>query len=222
MPKNTFHNLPPERQRKIIDAAYREFILHDYKSASLSNIIKKLSLAKGSFYRYFGSKKELYFYLLEQSTKERFDTLEKRLHEPGTNLYKLLLVNWQDKIEFERLHPLESAFQYRVFRERFNEELGDMEIRLKREIMDKTKNIIRDRFSDQIRNDIELDLIAYHIIQVQVGMYDYLAIRFGDDLLENIKKEKPIYSLHQTEFEKLIEDFSQLIENGISNKNIQK
>ena len=219
MPTKTFYNLSAERQSEIRQIAYKEFILNDYKSASLSNIIKQLSLAKGSFYRYFGSKKELYLYLLEQSTKERFDTLEKRFQEPGTDLHKLLRVNWQDKIEFERQHPLESAFQYRVFRERFNEELGDMEIRLKREIMEKTRHIIRDRFADQIRSDIELDIIAYHIIQVQVGVYDFLAIHFGDDLLENIRKGKPIYSLHKAEFEKLIENFSKLIEKGISKLN---
>ena len=222
MPKKTFNNLSSERQSEILEVAYREFILNDYQSASLSNIIKKLSLAKGSFYRYFNSKKELYFYLLEKSTRERCDTLDKRLHDPEIDLYQLMIINWQDKIEFERQHPLESAFQYRVFRERYNEDLGDMEIQMKREIMQKIKQIITTRFSEDIRSDMELDLIAYHIIQAQVGMYDYLAIRFGDDLLENIRTGKPLYSLHKTEFEKLIGDFSKLIRNGISNKKIEK
>ena len=164
----------------------------------------------------------MYFYLLEKSTRERFDTLDKRLHDPEIDLYQLMIINWQDKIEFERQHPLESAFQYRVFRERYNEDLGDMEIQMKREIMQKIKQIITTRFSEDIRSDMELDLIAYHIIQAQVGMYDYLAIRFGDDLLENIRTGKPLYSLHKTEFEKLIGDFSKLIRNGISNKKIEK
>jgi TetR/AcrR family transcriptional regulator len=219
MPHQTFHNLKKERQEEILQVAYREFILNDYRSASLSRIIKQLNLAKGSFYRYFSSKKDLYHYLLEQSTRERFDTLDKRLMDPDMDLYRLIRINWQDKIEFEINHPLESAFQYRVFRERYNEDLGDMEIRIKRELLEKIRDLIRQRFLGSIRNDIELDMIIYHIIQVQVGMYDYLAIRFGDDLLENIKNGKPLYLLHKEEFIQLIEEFSELVENGISNKN---
>jgi AcrR family transcriptional regulator len=216
MPKKTFYNLSEERQRQILNVAYEEFILNDYQSASLSRIIKKLYLAKGSFYRYFSSKKELYLYLLEISTKERFETLEKRLQQSGMTLFNLLQVNWQDKIEFEQKHPLESAFQYRVFRERYNSELGDMEIQIKREITEKVKTIIRTSFSHEVRTDIDPDLIAFLIIQVQVGMYDYLAIRFNDDLLQNIREGKPLYSLHRSEFEKLIESFTNLIKNGIS------
>lgn len=221
MPHKTFYNLKTERQLEIEAVAYKEFTLNDYQTASLSRIIKQLNLAKGSFYRYFSSKKELYLYLLERSTEERYDTIEKRIREPGMNLFKLLLINWQDKIEFEKKHPIESAFQYRVFRERYTEELGDMEIQLKREITEKVKLIISDYFPDSVRTDVELDMIAFLIIQVQAGMYEYLAIRYGDDLIENIKEGKPLYSLHKQEFEKLINSFSKLLENGISNKNMK-
>ncbi|MBN1951231.1 MAG: TetR/AcrR family transcriptional regulator [Bacteroidales bacterium] len=219
MAKKTFHNLKPERQQQIRELAYREFILNDYTSASLSRIIKELGLAKGSFYRYFSSKKDLYFYLIESSTSTRFSTIEKRIQEPGMTLTKLLLLNWKDKIEFELDHPLETAFQYRVFRERDNEEIGNLEMMFKRKLFEMTKGIITEWFQDEVRKDIDLDFIALHIIQVQIGMYDYLSIKFDDDLLKNIKEGKPLYSLHKSEFEGMILAFTKLLEGGIISKN---
>lgn len=218
MPNKTYYNLKPDRQRQILEVAYREFILNDYQSASLSRIIKELELAKGSFYRYFSSKKDLYFFLLETSTSQRYDTLETRLVEPGMTLSRLLRINWQDKLEFDREHPLESAFQYRAFRERNNEETGDLEIKFKTELSKKIKYIINNYFPDSVRTDIELEMIVLLIIQTQLAMYDYLAIHFNDDLLKNIKEGRPLFASHKKEFEKVIDSFLKLLEKGISKK----
>ncbi len=216
MPKITYTNLAPERQREILEVAYKEFILNDYKSASLSTIIKQLSLAKGSFYRYFNSKKELYFYLLENATAERFSTLEKRLQDPDMDLYTLLMVNWKDKIEFEKNNPLESAFQYRVFRERSNEELGDLEIQMKKELTEKVAGLIENRFNNSIRENIDPYIIAFIIVQIQVGLFDYFTIRYGDDLLENIRQGKTLYTVHQKDIEHIIQSFITILKNGIA------
>ena len=53
-------NLTEERKKEIIDTCLREFALHDYNEVSLSKIIAELGLAKGSFYRYFETKRDLY------------------------------------------------------------------------------------------------------------------------------------------------------------------
>ena len=76
MPLQTFLNLPEERRKMILDVAFEEFALHEYKVASIGNIIKKLEIAKGSFYRYFENKKALYFYLLDYAGKLRFEMVD--------------------------------------------------------------------------------------------------------------------------------------------------
>jgi AcrR family transcriptional regulator len=217
MPEKTFHNLPEERQREILDVAYKEFTVNDYRSASLSNIIKRLSLAKGSFYRYFSSKKELYFYLLEKSTGQRFEKVEERISDLKLDLYDLLLTNWRDKIEYETTHPIESGFFYRVLRERYNEELGNLEIRLKKEITEKVELLIMQRYPESVRKDIDPFLMAFSIVQFQFALYDYLAIRYKDDLVQNIRQGKSLFTLHEEEIIKLITAFTIIIKSGISN-----
>jgi AcrR family transcriptional regulator len=217
MPQKTFNNLPAERQQEILRVAYREFTLNDYQTASLSRIIKNLGLAKGSFYRYFRSKRELYFFLLERSTRERFEKVEERINDPELDLFELLLINWKDKIEYETSHPVESGFFYRVLRERYNEEVGDLEFRLKHEITLKVERLIRENYTESVRKDIDPFLLAFAIVQFQFALYDYLAIRYNDDLVQNLLQEKSLFTLHEEEVIKLITDFTSIVKNGISN-----
>ena len=65
MPKKTFFNLSEERQNEILNIAYEEFVKNSYKHASLNIIIKNSGVAKGSFYRYFSDKMDLYKYLID-------------------------------------------------------------------------------------------------------------------------------------------------------------
>lgn len=218
MPKQTFLNLTEERQAEILQVAYREFTMNDYQAASLSRVIKTLKLAKGSFYRYFSSKKELYFYLLEVATEKRYRKLNERIKEYSNDLFELLIINWRDKIKFEREHPLESGFIYRMMRERHNNEIGDLDLNNKRMVSEKVKEMIVTQYSAGIRDDIDLDLISFLIVQVQMGFYDYLAIKYDDDLMTNLREGKNIYTLNNESMESIIQSFTSLLKEGISKK----
>jgi len=71
MPKPTFFNLPEEKRQKLIDCALDEFAGRDYDSASISQIVARAGIAKGSLYQYFSDKRELYGYLLELAAAKK-------------------------------------------------------------------------------------------------------------------------------------------------------
>ena len=60
MALKTFDNLPEERRREILERCFSEFAEKGYAGASIAAIISDLGLARGSFYRYFEDKKDLY------------------------------------------------------------------------------------------------------------------------------------------------------------------
>jgi AcrR family transcriptional regulator len=60
-----FNKLSKEKQNKIIDVALREFGENGYSHGSTNEIVKKAGISKGALFNYFGSKKDLYFYLLD-------------------------------------------------------------------------------------------------------------------------------------------------------------
>lgn len=75
MPKSTFFNLPEEKRQKLIDCALDEFAGRDYDSASISQIVARTGIAKGSLYQYFADKRELYIYLLELAAAKKGELL---------------------------------------------------------------------------------------------------------------------------------------------------
>ena len=79
MPNQTFFNLPEEKREAILNIAIDEFANHNYNSASISRLVAKAKIAKGSFYQYFQDKKELYLYLVEIATQQRLSFIKDNL-----------------------------------------------------------------------------------------------------------------------------------------------
>lgn len=94
MPKQTFDNLPPAKRQAIIDLAVAEFAEHPYAVASLSRIVERAGIAKGSIYQYFANKQELYLFTLEYAAERQLAILSAQAPpDPGLGLFELL--RWQ-------------------------------------------------------------------------------------------------------------------------------
>lgn len=70
MAKTTFHHLSVEKQQQILAVCKKEFEHHPIGEAKVSNIVKTLGIARGSFYQYFEDIEECYFTVLEAETTE--------------------------------------------------------------------------------------------------------------------------------------------------------
>ncbi len=75
MPKQTFFNLPDEKREQILQVAIDEFAENDYESASISRVVARAGIAKGSFYQYFADKEDLYAYLLNRLAQAKTEFL---------------------------------------------------------------------------------------------------------------------------------------------------
>lgn len=104
MPKQTFFNLPREKQEKLMDAAKKEFSRVPLHEASISNIVKNAKIPRGSFYQYFENKEDAFFFLLKEHNKvghkQLLSILEKTegdLLESCVQVFQYMLMNFQDK-----------------------------------------------------------------------------------------------------------------------------
>src|SRR3989304_7184655 len=160
MPLQTFKNLSKEKQQAILDAAYEEFALNNYNTASVSTIVKNLGIAKGSFYRYFKNKIDLYSYLVQHAYELRMQQLDKLLIDPSYSFFDILRENFRNKIKFDTEYPLPSIFMYKIM---FESEAEVLEIvdKLKKTVIELTKSlIINYQQSGQINNEIDPGKIA--------------------------------------------------------------
>jgi AcrR family transcriptional regulator len=215
MPLQTFLNLKTDRQKEILDTAFEEFAIHPYTSASVGRIIKKLGIAKGSFYRYFSSKKDLYFFLIKYASDMRLLKVKDLLYSEQKSLFEILVENFLHKLEFDLEYPLQSGFLYNVIREKANNEIGNMEYMIKADLLKTVIEILKKhRQTDPIRSDIDIDLMAFMIIQVQFGIFDYLTLKYKIDFHESIRKRKSAFSIPREEIRKVVEEFSTLLKEG--------
>lgn len=87
---NNFTQLPTEKQNRILNAAYDEFISSGFLSASTNRIIKNAEISKGSLFNYFGSKEALYLFMIKRSNTRLFKQLEPILQDLSPDLIERL------------------------------------------------------------------------------------------------------------------------------------
>jgi AcrR family transcriptional regulator len=186
----------------------------------LSEIIKKLNLAKGSFYRYFSSKKELYAYLIQEATTRRLSNLDKLIQQPKVDFFDIIKLNFIEKVKFDLECPLIGGFLFQVMHEKDNSEVSDIINALYTTIIEQTKQIILlDKFKGQL-SQTDPEMLAFQIFHMQLWMYDYIAYKYKINYQENIKNRQAIINLPRVELLAIIENAVSILKNGIKTEKI--
>ena len=215
MPLKTFENLPMERQKEIIDVCLEEFTLYDYREASLTRIIKKLGLAKGSFYRYFESKKDLYAYLIDYGKRATFELFKKIFEEPLTDILDAWVQFYLACARQDNAYPILGYFGYKISQDKNNPILGDVPLNSKI----KGIEFLRDLFLDQqkqgqLRGGVDADLLIFLLIQIQDGFLDYLRLKYDIDFEKNIIERRPLFPLEESVLKNELEIYFGVLRSG--------
>ncbi|HGL5759457.1 TPA: TetR/AcrR family transcriptional regulator [Enterococcus faecalis] len=104
-----FNNLKPEKQKQIINAAIKEFVRNGFEKASTNEIVKRANISKGSLFNYFNSKKDLYLYLIEYSSKVIVN-LNEEIDLSETDLFKRIERVALQKFYVQQKYP--QAFEF--------------------------------------------------------------------------------------------------------------
>lgn len=113
-----FFALPEEKQRRIVNAAMEVFAKNEYKRASTDDIAARAGISKGLLFHYFGSKKELYFYLYryveqmvaEQVTDEKFAEI--------SDFFEMMAHGAEKKLKLVAESPYLMEFTVRLYSSR--------------------------------------------------------------------------------------------------------
>jgi len=116
MTLDTFLRLKEAKRNMIIHYSLKEFSTKSYQDANTDEIIKHCGISKGSLYHYFGSKKQLYLYLLSHSLGV-FNEAAKANTRVGEDFYDFIFTGLDHKLKLYQTHPLEIAFIIMASRE---------------------------------------------------------------------------------------------------------
>ncbi len=214
MPKETFFNLPEEKRQKIVDIAIEEFAENDYLNASVSNIVSRASIAKGSFYQYFDDKRDLYIYLFELAAQEKARFLQgAKPPDPQMDVFAFLRWLLQMGVHFELSNPGLSKIGYRAF-------FGDTPVA--DDVIETANALSTQFFGDLVRQGIEqgnvdpevdADLAAFVFTAVFTELGGYLFKRLN---IEPTQLESDGLEAFATpEIEKIFNGVIEILERGL-------
>ena len=111
MPKQTFFNLPQEKYDHIMQAAIAAFSQRGYHDTSITCIVTRAGIAKGSFYQYFEDKDDLYLHILNMIAKRKLEVFRREfagsqhltLTEYMRKVAHLQLVEFQEVPELTKI-----------------------------------------------------------------------------------------------------------------------
>ncbi|WP_232005652.1 TetR/AcrR family transcriptional regulator [Pseudodesulfovibrio profundus] len=116
----TFDNLPEEKRDRVLQEATREFADHGYEQASINRMVKRLGIAKGSLFKYFGNKKGLFEYLFGQALAEFKRPLKAIRDTSGKDFFQRIENSFLASAAFIDSHPhLYSIYLKMLFNEHF-------------------------------------------------------------------------------------------------------
>ena len=87
MPKSTFYNLSEDKKQKIEEAIKEEFSKHSANKVSISNIIEKAGIPRGSFYQYFEDKDDALRYIIGNFLNDEKKQIKKLLIEHDGDIF---------------------------------------------------------------------------------------------------------------------------------------
>lgn len=219
MPLQTFYNLKEERKAEILKVSYEEFVFNAYKTASVSNIVKTLKLAKGSFYRYFKNKLDLYTYLVQRAYNLRIKQLGNVLQNTSYDFFNILRENFRNKIIFDASYPLESILLFNLFQEGDSEEVKHLYHKLKSEALNLTKGlIVQFQQKGDLNSFADPEIAAQFIFQTQLGIYEYLNFFKGISFKENIRKGNKVFAISEEEIMEVVDKFLMVIMFGLEKR----
>lgn len=98
-----------------MECAIDEFSRHDYRSASVSSIVARAGIAKGSLYQYFENKSDLYQYLLDLVMQKKAEFMANAISiDQNQDVFETLHLLFSRMAAFEVQFPDLARIGYRA------------------------------------------------------------------------------------------------------------
>lgn len=222
MPKPTFLNLPDAKRDRITELALDEFSTHPYRQASLSRIVARAGIAKGSMYQYFENKLDLYRWLVtDELERRRNEWLENDVPRPESpsrgglfaDIEQLVLT----RVGFMLAHPRLARLAASAMEPTTDEELRELHGALRREQIESLADRIRTaRASGEVRSDLDPRTVA-HLIEALIirGTTNAVLDQLGVDVQQFLTDSDSGTRLDPSHWRELVREALSLIRGGI-------
>lgn len=110
-----FEKLPVEKREKIFQACAEVFAEKGYEGASTNDIIKRAGISKGILFHYFGTKKNLYLFVLDKTLDKAIDKITAGYKVAPPDLFERIIATGMLKLKLALEEPLIYKLIYVTF-----------------------------------------------------------------------------------------------------------
>lgn len=180
MPKETFFNLSEEKREHITNIAIDEFATHNYAEVSISRIVARAGIAKGSFYQYFEDKEDLFGYLLDLAVRKKWELYSLDYPDPQhIGVFRYLMWTARAGVIYQRTYPALFEMSGRALRQNALPK-GFME-RVQQEAQKFYTHLVAiGKEQGDIPEEIDSDLAAFVFGSILTNLGTYIASRVFD------------------------------------------
>jgi len=189
MPKQTFSNLSEEKRKAFTEIALEEFAGHDYNTASVSKIVEKAGIAKGSVYQYFEDKRDLFMYLLDVSNQVMMAFIQQAVPpHPDADFFELLRWQMAMTVKAAQKYPVHARLARRAY---------TAQLPFREEVFEKAKKVRQEHFQAMIaqaqssgRLNAALDpaVVSVMVLGLINDLGPFLQSRLGEDRFDWIER----------------------------------
>ncbi|MBD5483745.1 MAG: TetR/AcrR family transcriptional regulator [Lachnospiraceae bacterium] len=206
MPTSLFLGLGAEKRQTIFSAGVSEFADYGYENSSTNRIVKKAGISKGSLFKYFPTKEDFYFYILDEITSELISGLEEKVNTLSPDLFQRIIQYAALEFSWYILYPEKSKIIVRAFTK------SDAEIY--------RKTVLRYGNREQdiyywFLKDIDTAPFRWDR-QKTIDMIKWFLKGYNDDFLTKIQKQDYAdFEIIETEYIKSLSEYLEILKAGI-------
>lgn len=175
MPKDTFYNLSKEKKDQIYKIAIEEFANYSYEKVSVTRIVEKAGIAKGSFYQYFENKKDLFMYIIDEIGKAKMESMTSLIENiDKMDFFEFLRQLFRKGIEFGKSKPELAKVLDRIMNEMPKEIKAEIYKEGEIKSLEMFENLLKTAIEKgQLRSDLDVRLVSYMITHLSLAISQY-------------------------------------------------
>lgn len=205
MPSTTFFNLDKKKQEAFLKASFQEFSSYDYHTASISEIVRVLDIAKGSVYQYFVNKFDLFYYLVDLSFNEKMTFLDEN-QGSGKSFASWFKNRQQILLDFNKKKGIYYGLLNNFYLQRNNPELRAKYLELKHAELKHTLDSLS-KLSYAFRKKTNIEQLALFVLEIGDMTTDFPEITEGKKLSKKARQAKSA---------ELIDGFVDIVSKGLN------
>ncbi len=205
MPKELFYEIDEEKKKRITEAAIKEFAEYGFENASTNQIVKESGISKGSLFKYFESKEDLYFYLMDTVSLQMAEDMKTDIANLPADIFERVALYSATEISWYASNPVKGKFMIKIAAE------GDSEI---------GKKIIK-RYGEK-SNDIYLelmkgaDLSGLHAGRKEVtNLLKWVLQGFNESYLKNLNGECEDIGKLKRDYTRQLKKYLKILKEGL-------